>query len=1635
MSSRPFSPKRIVVAVLAAAAGAGASIAVAAAPAPVVGDVRQPDFPTTSNEVPGAAGDIEAADFDRDGARDLIVALPSWSQFGTSAPAVGVLMGTPGSRAVRPRNAGEVVPAGANDVAVGDVDRDGDVDAVTASNDTPGRMGVLINDGTSRFADGDPDGLLAVPSRATSVALGDIDRDGDLDAVLATPGLTTLSRFDGAGTTSGFDAARQDLDVGPDVTDAQLADVNGDGWLDLVLVRSSGGMTAEVRLNDRGTISPLPSLQVAGDVPERLRAVDADQDGDLDLVAAMFNGGVDLLRNDGDALVRVHLSDVSGTAGAVLTDLNRDGRLDVAATDIGGDLVVSQQLASGAFGPPDRLALRAPRDVLAGDQDGDGRPDLAVGTGDPSAPVALVGNLTPVAAPNAFSSPADQQAASVLHDVKRADLDGDGRPETVGGARDGFVIVRRGTAPEAVDIGGSPLDVAVADVNRDGRPDLLGILADRVVIAYAQAGGGFTVDSVPAGSALQALDVGDLDRDGDLDLAVLDRGAEAGILQLLNDGTGRFPAPPVLVVSTTSATSDLAIADLDRDARPDFVTLDGPGAGFPGGWTWHRNNGDGGWNSLAPQPNTIPAEPFGRLTVGDVDGDGWPDVAFAAARHQEQIGDDPPRDFGGVELWRRPGLGGGRELVLARDVAVTGIDFGDVTRDGRGDVAITGTSLDSSDAPEVLQVLRDTGAGYQLWRETRLGVRATGGVVLDDPDRDGFLDALVPAVDVLRVVRTLEDTAAPVVTFTPAPPRLTRSRTVPWAFTVTDDTPLTVGCQLDGNDVDCTGGSFTGTNLADGGHILEVTATDGTGQKTVARNSVTVDATAPVVDVSGMPTLVRTRSPSLPFTVDDATANVTCAVGSGPARPCSSPFVPAALDPDGSYDIVVTATDAAGNVASQRQTVVVDTVGPVVTLDTAPSGRRNASTERVTFTVAADAVTFDCALDGAPVTPCEASGTDVPVGTGDGPRTFTVRATDAAGNVGSAGVSWVVDRTAPGAPAAGGGPAALTNATTAKFSLSGDADTSGLRCVVDGEDAAACGPNLVLNGLADGAHELRVTAVDAAGNASAETVRRWTVDTTPPVVTLTDPPTGRRRAATETIAFTAPGAASTQCVLVGTGVVPCTDVALGADGAKEVRAEARDAAGNVGTATASWVLDRVAPVPAVTGGPTGATNDPDATFTLGATDDDPTVSLTCRVGSTGAFEPCGATKTLRGLRDGTYTLTLRATDGAGNTGADATRTWTVDTVAPVVRIASGPSGPQSSREAQFSVEGDPGVTFACTVNGTSVPCTAPLRDLADGTYRFAVVATDPAGNRSAPATQAFVVDTAAPKADVAETPPPEVQSGGDSTFRFGSADPDAKFTCALDGGPFAPCTSPATFAKLPAGEHRFSVQAVDPAGNASPATETRWRVAAPVAAQQAPPDPPGQEDPPPATQDPQPVFQQTVEVRASGKACVTPPGGKQCRPLGPDELIPIGSVIDTTAKGSFVDLTTAGPDGTLQTARFYEGIFKIGQVRAPDGGQLTELTLVGELVCPPAKRKNGKASAAASRAKKKTRRLWGDGKGRFRTRGRYGAATVRGTKWLVEDLCEGTKITVARGVVDGTDLVRNTTRQVKAGQNVLIRPR
>jgi streptogramin lyase len=162
----------------------------------------------------------------------------------------------------------------------------------------------------------------------------------------------------------------------------------------------------------------------------------------------------------------------------------------------------------------------------------------------------------------------------------------------------------------------------------------------------------------------------------------------------------------------------------------------------------------------------------------------------------------------------------------------------------------------------------------------------------------------------------------------------------------------------------------------------------------------------------------------------------------------------------------------------------------------------------------------------------------------------------------------------------------------------------------------------------------------------------------------------------------------------------------------------------------------------------------------------------------------------------------------------------------------------------------------------------------------------------------------------------------------------------------------------------------------------------------------------------------TVRIRdAAGRAIA----------LGDDATIPTGSVVDT--RSGTVELTTAlDASGRVQKGRFWGGVF---EVRQPAGGRgMTELVLRGGSFAGCGA---GQARARAA-ARRPPRSLWGsDSHGRFRTRGRGSVATVRGTRWLTEDRCEGTLTRVAQGAVAVRDLHRKKTVLVKAGRSYLAR--
>jgi CSLREA domain-containing protein len=174
----------------------------------------------------------------------------------------------------------------------------------------------------------------------------------------------------------------------------------------------------------------------------------------------------------------------------------------------------------------------------------------------------------------------------------------------------------------------------------------------------------------------------------------------------------------------------------------------------------------------------------------------------------------------------------------------------------------------------------------------------------------------------------------------------------------------------------------------------------------------------------------------------------------------------------------------------------------------------------------------------------------------------------------------------------------------------------------------------------------------------------------------------------------------------------------------------------------------------------------------------------------------------------------------------------------------------------------------------------------------------------------------------------------------------------------------------------------------------------------------------PEAQLPPPVPGETVNAsRARGTVRVKLPGSDDFFLLQDGQQLPMGTTFDTS-KGRVNLVAAANNTGKTQKAWFYQGVFKVTQTKGRK--PLTTLAMTGKLTCG-----GGKANVAAKKNRK--RRLWGDGKGRFRTKGKHSAATVVGTKWLVEDRCNGTLTRVLRGTVRVRDFKRRKNITVRAG--------
>jgi hypothetical protein len=350
------------------------------------------------------------------------------------------------------------------------------------------------------------------------------------------------------------------------------------------------------------------------------------------------------------------------------------------------------------------------------------------------------------------------------------------------------------------------------------------------------------------------------------------------------------------------------------------------------------------------------------------------------------------------------------------------------------------------------------------------------------------------------------DTVAPAAPTVTAPANGSASNVVSPVVTFSGEPGASATVEVDGVDygpvtLDGSGsGQFSIAGpLSPGQHSVRVRLTDAAGNIGDWSNpsiwtvklSTTVHLTGPTSGPTNATTptvhYASEAGDQYVITVDGQTA----VTGVVPAGGTGSITLPTAL-PDGPNTILILATDAAGNTASDSIVVTIDTVSPdPVQVGAAPASITSRTAATFSFSETKPGVSFQCSLDGATWTTCTSPVTFS--GLAGGPHTLLLRAVDDAGNI-SAGTqyAWTVQSTPPAPPAILGGPAAATTAHATVFNFSAPTGTT-LECSVDGGTYAPCPAQLSMNSLSMGAHSLAVRAVDEAGNVSTPTVYNWDV--------------------------------------------------------------------------------------------------------------------------------------------------------------------------------------------------------------------------------------------------------------------------------------------------------------------------------------------------------------------------------------------------------------------------------------------------------------------------------------------------------------------------------------------------------------
>jgi hypothetical protein len=590
-------------------------------------------------------------------------------------------------------------------VVAADVTGDGLADVILPGAGLLNLAGITIMAGQSNGMLAAPQ-YVSMPMNPYGLTVGDVDGNGTPDLVVMTSdnaSSTTVSLMLGDGH-GGFQApTTQQTFSGIFPGPAYMADLDGDGHLDLVLAveQPNGTAFSLLWLKNTGGAFAAP-VTLATMFNRNFSVADFNGDGKADIIYETTSLSLHILMNQGSGVFNDQIAGgLNGVVGLVsVIDFNLDGDADLVIQvpqGASGVLYSFQGKGNGSFQQVATLGILSPINLVAGDFDHDGLPDLAgPGVIQTSGIIYFFGDGTGHFTMQQAVGPAGQFVAA-------GDFNGDGIPDVVVPDNFNFVSLALGRKdrnfPSVTPLTPkSPDTPSAGDINGDGLLELFfgGDPIDNIPGSVFQNQGGDVFQLAALTDSTSFL-LADLTGKGVVDLI---GNSSSGLEIWPNNRTFGFSSTPIIL---PAINGPILVADIDGDGHADIV---GSGQIFFG-------NGAYGFT-----PVTIPAALDGPSVIGDFNGDGKLDIAIPG----ETLLNAGNRTFTTVSDPNLPLVNGA--LAVAADFSKTGKD----------DIAI------NIAGEENIGIFRSQGDGTFLV-ETELDTGDyPGGLVAGDFNNDGKID-------------------------------------------------------------------------------------------------------------------------------------------------------------------------------------------------------------------------------------------------------------------------------------------------------------------------------------------------------------------------------------------------------------------------------------------------------------------------------------------------------------------------------------------------------------------------------------------------------------------------------------------------------------------------------------------------------------------------------------------------------------------------------------------------------------------------------------------------------------------------------------------------------------------------------